>query len=286
MTVALGIVVSDGVVLASDSATTLLAPPDETGQTGVINVYAHANKVFNLRKSSPIGAYTYGAGSIGNLSIATLAKDLRSALESGKPFGPSPAWRFKPKEYSVEEVAIAARRFFYEDRYVPAYKAAATKPVFGFTIAGYSAGAEFPELWGIMVDQNGACPAPVPVRRQGETGINVSGEPEAFQRLVVGFGAGLGQALVDIGLSQEDVPKALQAIQSRLEVGVAPPAMPIQDVIDLAEFLVDMTIKFSAFKPGAPTVGGPIEVAAITKHEGFRWVRRKHYFDATLNPAP
>jgi len=25
-------------------------------------------------------------------------------------------------------------------------------------------------------------------------------------------------------------------------------------------------------------------VATITKHEGFRWVRRKHFFEARLNP--
>lgn len=35
--------------------------------------------------------------------------------------------------------------------------------------------------------------------------------------------------------------------------------------------------------PGANTVGGPIELAAITKHEGFKWVTRKHYFDEQLN---
>lgn len=61
--------------------------------------------------------------------------------------------------------------------------------------------------------------------------------------------------------------------------------MPIQDAIDLVEFLVDLTIKYSQFSPGATTVGGPIEIAAITKHEGFKWVRRKHYFTSELNPA-
>jgi hypothetical protein len=30
-------------------------------------------------------------------------------------------------------------------------------------------------------------------------------------------------------------------------------------------------------------VGGPIEIAAITKHEGFRWIQRKHFYPAGLN---
>lgn len=60
--------------------------------------------------------------------------------------------------------------------------------------------------------------------------------------------------------------------------------MPIQDAIDLAEFLARLTIEFVRFCPGDATVGGPIEIAAVTKHEGFKWVRRKHYFNAALNP--
>ena len=85
-------------------------------------------------------------------------------------------------------------------------------------------------------------------------------------------------------VAKADVPKAIPVLQSKLEINVAPPAMPMQDAIDLAEFLVHTTIMFSRFKAGAPTVGGAIEIAAISKHEGFRWVRRKHYYPPELNP--
>ena len=44
-----------------------------------------------------------------------------------------------------------------------------------------------------------------------------------------------------------------------------------------------MTINFSRFTPGAATVGGPVEVAVITKHEGFKWVDRKLYYPRELN---
>ena len=59
--------------------------------------------------------------------------------------------------------------------------------------------------------------------------------------------------------------------------------MPIQDAIDLGEFLVDTAIRFSRFRSGSPTVGGPIEMAAITKYDGFKWIRHKHYYDPRLN---
>ncbi len=51
-----------------------------------------------------------------------------------------------------------------------------------------------------------------------------------------------------------------------------------------ADFLVHMTKMFSRFGPGAPSVGGPTEIAAITKHEGFKWIKRKHYYEQRLNP--
>jgi hypothetical protein len=30
---------------------------------------------------------------------------------------------------------------------------------------------------------------------------------------------------------------------------------------------------------------GPIEIAAITKHEGFKWIERRHFYPPELNPA-
>jgi len=34
----------------------------------------------------------------------------------------------------------------------------------------------------------------------------------------------------------------------------------------------------------AETVGGPIDVAVISKGDGFIWINRKHYFARELNP--
>jgi hypothetical protein len=32
------------------------------------------------------------------------------------------------------------------------------------------------------------------------------------------------------------------------------------------------------------TVGGPVDVAIISKYDGFIWIKRKHYFDKKQNP--
>ena len=57
MTIAISIKINDGLVLASDSASTVLGQTP-SGELQVVNVYNNAIKVFNLRKGLPIGAIT------------------------------------------------------------------------------------------------------------------------------------------------------------------------------------------------------------------------------------
>lgn len=73
---------------------------------------------------------------------------------------------------------------------------------------------------------------------------------------------------------------------SRLQAPIVFAPMPIQDAIDLGRFLVHAASMYSRFLPGPQVVGGPIEIAAITKHEQFKWISRKHYYDQSLNREP
>lgn len=59
MTIALSINVNDGIVLASDSASSLIVSDDE-GKTTVQNIYNNADKIYNLYKGLPKGAMTWG----------------------------------------------------------------------------------------------------------------------------------------------------------------------------------------------------------------------------------
>lgn len=60
--------------------------------------------------------------------------------------------------------------------------------------------------------------------------------------------------------------------------------LPIDELAELAETLIRLqSLKEKVTKP-SETVGGPVDVAVITKNEGLVWIRRKHYFDADLNP--
>ena len=60
-------------------------------------------------------------------------------------------------------------------------------------------------------------------------------------------------------------------------------SMGKEDIADLAENLIYMTSMKRHVSPFAETVGGPIDVAIISKGDGFIWAKRKHYFPADLN---
>ena len=284
MTIAISLKVNDGLVLAADSASTLIEQSAEGVPGNVVNVYNHANKIANLRKGFAIGAVTWGAGSIGVASISTLLKDLRRRFTGDDP--DHIEWTLDKDGYSIEEVASRLRAFMYEEKYAPAFEGwpKEDQPVLGFIVAGHAPGESLADEYQVLI-ADGACGPPVPLRPHEAAGVTWNGEPEAITRLLLGFSAQLPAVLVDqLKVPPEQTAAIVDILRDSLERHFVHSAMPIQDAIDLAEFLVDLTIKVSRFAPGAPTVGGEIEIAAITTHEGFKWVRRKHYYSSEFNP--
>jgi hypothetical protein len=60
--------------------------------------------------------------------------------------------------------------------------------------------------------------------------------------------------------------------------------LPKDELALMAESLVSLTSFRHRVSFGAETVGGPIDVAVISKGDGFVWIKRKHYFKRELNP--
>jgi hypothetical protein len=67
---------------------------------------------------------------------------------------------------------------------------------------------------------------------------------------------------------------------------------PIMDIVkslqktelaEMAESLVNLTSFKRHVSKVSETVGGPTDVAVITKGDGFICIKRKHYFDINLN---
>lgn len=278
MTVCVAVKVHDCIVFAADSATSLVSSNGD-GTSGISNVYFHGNKVFNLKKGLPIAAMTCGMGNIGPVSISTLTKDFRQLLTDGPP-----EWRVDNAAYTMEEVAHKARKFFYDDKYA----ALVHKPVgphsFEFWLGGNDTSEIHGEIWKVAII-NGQCADPEKIAGQSDFNLFYGGQPEAINRLVLGYSQRLPAALLDAGLVQQNLEPMMAHIQDHTFEQLAIPAMPVQDAIDLADFLVDTTKRFVRFQLGADVVGGATDICAVTKHEGFKWIRRKHYFTTALNPV-
>jgi len=60
--------------------------------------------------------------------------------------------------------------------------------------------------------------------------------------------------------------------------------LPKDELATMAESLVSLTSLKRRFSMEAETVGGPTDVAVISKGDGLVWIKRKHYFKPELNP--
>lgn len=267
MTIALALTVGDAVILGTDSATTFIAGG------GVANVYFNAEKLMNLVYGTPLALATYGHGGIQGRSIIRLARDLRQRLsDAGSPSS------LDPSAYTVEEVAMRVREFFFGEHYHPEHQTYPHHSALGLIVAGYSARSTKPEVWHIYM-QGDSCPEPQCVIAPGTSSVVWYGMGEALTRLMLGYTDAAIDRLVAAGVPEPDARGVLQETAPLFEEG-----MPMQDAIDLVKYWADVVVGFVRFAPGAPSVAPPIDLASINVHEGFRWIARKHYYAAELNP--
>lgn len=262
MTIIVSVKINDGIVMAADSA----------GTMGSGQIYAHANKITNLCEGLPIGAMSTGAGGIGNKSVETLLKDLRRRFAGCDPAHAD--WRLDPAGYTLEQVAGRLRTFLFEEK-----AAHCPEPTnLQLRLCGYSTGRPLAEVWEVNMTGQ-CCPPPRQIMEETAFGVMWDGQYEALNRLILGLGLEINGALVKHGLPADQAIRLQAELARELYATLSVPAMPIQDAIDLARFLVETTIGFVRFAVFMPkSVGGAVEIAAITKHEGFRWVQRKSFY--------
>lgn len=60
-------------------------------------------------------------------------------------------------------------------------------------------------------------------------------------------------------------------------------SLPKEELAMIAEALINLTIAKRRASEETDSVGPPVDVAVISKGDGFIWMKRKHYFDIDLN---
>ena len=92
-----------------------------------------------------------------------------------------------------------------------------------------------------------------------------------------------------LGSSKSDIASAISATIQNDNVKPildSVQLIPLPEMPFLAESLVNITSlkRTFAIDGNQQTVGGPTDVAVMSKGDGFVWIKRKHYFDKQMNP--
>lgn len=93
----------------------------------------------------------------------------------------------------------------------------------------------------------------------------------------------MSRANKDLGGSVIEAMKEFRKQQFSDPVVQTVATLPKSELAEMAESLVNLTSFRQHVTPNTETVGGPIDVAVISRGDGFIWIKRKHYFDPDLN---
>jgi len=273
MSLAVAFKSAEGIVLAADSRVTLMGslpmpnlpqvPP--VTQVMLPATFDNATKLLSVKRQPHVGAVTYGQAAIGQQSPRTVSSFLP---EFDAVIG--------DQRLPVEEFAQRLGAFFTNQWTAAAMPA--NPPLQNnmfFFIAGYDDGAAYGRLFQLHIPN-----APTPQEifpGTGEFGAMWGGQKEITDRLLVGFDPAvpnLVQDLLGIPANQRR-PNLEQELKQRLITPIPWPFLPLQDCIDLSIFMVRTTIALQQWLVGIRGVGGAVDVATITRTEGYRAVQVK-----------
>lgn len=250
MTVAIGIAVPEGILIAGDSRTTY---GNSRGWPKIASDYTE--KVYQITEK--VGAATFGWAFLNQKNIRSLIEEFKDSLAPGA---------------TIEEVLIPFVDFF-ESQYEQHIQADYDKPVqegttaFGFIVGGYDKD---------KVGRMYVCHIPGKIIHDKSTtsspGATWQGQIDIISRLIKGC---------DPRLNRSNLPEELKKDLDAGEYIIYFNRMNLQDAIDFAIFAVRTTIEMQRFSDGIfavpgdlAGVGGFIDVCLITGKE-FRWVQKK-----------
>jgi hypothetical protein len=259
MTIAVVVKVQEGIVLATDSATPLI---DASGRQ---TVYFSAKRILNLHPELPIALMSWGIGNVGATSVTQLAREVRERFVSGEP-----GWRLDPASYQLSTVAERVREFVFDERIEELRSEGVALPDLGLCVAGYSANERLPEFWEVLIEKD-SCGAAKLIGGTETTGITWYGQSESIRRVVLGVSNTLRPALLAANVHAGEISKIVRSVKDHSEELIAPPAMPIREAVDLAEWLIQTAVQYDRFASNTDTSGGPTRIATITRHDGFEW---------------
>ncbi len=258
----LGIVIKgpEGLVIAADSRVTL-GTKTPNGEIFHVN-FDNARKLlsFDISENTHIGAVTYGQATLG------------SSNRTAHSFLPEFETSLPPGRLTVFDFAKHLSDFFmdqWEKNKIQNFSG----PNMVFVVAGYNEREHFGRKYIFEIPGN----PKLEERNSGanEYGITWGGQREFVDRIIQGYDESVIKIIQEeLKLVDSKIEKIRRAILP-LNMKIPLQMLPLQDCVDLAIFFLRTTIDAQRLTVGSRGVGGTIEVATITRSEGFRFIQRK-----------
>jgi len=275
MSLAVAFKSAEGIVLAADSRVTLMGnlpipnvpnqPVPQPAQMAIPATFDNATKLLAVEGQTHVGAVTYGQAAIGQQSPRTVSSFLPEfEAETGGA------------RLTVQEFARRLGEFFSHQWAAAGMPQNPPLPMqMFFFVGGYDEGAAYGRLFQLHVP---SAPQPQEVfQNPGEFGATWGGQKEITDRLLLGFDPSVPNLVQDLlGLpANQRNPNLEQQLKQRLVTPIPWPFLPLQDCVDLSIFVIRTTITLQQWLVGIRGVGGAIDVATITRTEGFREIQVK-----------
>lgn len=268
----------EGIVLAADSRVTLFTQFPNTPVPGQLTVipanFDNATKILSLNTpcTQYVGAVTYGLGAMmtpaGPRTMHSFIPEFEADLVAS----------CGTQRVSVQDFADRLSGFFLTRWNDLVGRSANPGEEIFFLVGGYDEGAPYGRVFLFQVPTQ---PSPKEQNaRPGEFGITWGGQHELVNRLLSGYDAELPSILA-ARLQPQEFAAVMQELQARFAAAIPYQFLPLQDCVDLAAFLIRSTITFQRFRTTVRGVGGPVEVATITRATPFTFVVQKKLSSAT-----
>ena len=260
----------EGIVLAADSRVTLntQVQPPQGPSLLLPSTFDNATKLLKVKGQDFVGTITYGAGAIGQREPRTahsFLPEFEAALAN-------------TGRLSVQEFAQRLSDFFmarWTTAGMPNPAPAGQDMV--FLVGGYDDGAAYGSVFEIFIPSR---PAPRETLPSGQFGATYGGQHQIVSRLINGFDLMTPQVVRDflrlpVALPQGQPDPLDIELRTKLAAKIPWQFLPLQDCVDLSIFLVRATITLQKWTLDVRGVGGAIDVATVTRTEGFEYIQQK-----------
>ncbi len=258
----------EGIVLAADSRVTINAERAVNDKLTVLlpSTFDNATKLLKVNGQDYVGAVTYGLGAIGQ-------NEPRTAHSFLPEFEVWLSQKGGGQRLSVQDFSKRLSEFFMEQWVSMMPKEYNADPLI-FLVGGYDEGAPYGKVFQVVIPGQ-----PEPKEQsegQGVFGITWGGQFQILTRLLSGYDPNLTLAIKDrLKLSDAQKQDLDQFLGPAFNLPIPYQFLPLQDCVDLSIFLVRTTIELQKWMIDIRGVGGVIDVATITRTEGFKYVQRK-----------